>query len=586
METPRSWLSVFLLGLVASACGKEEPPPPPPPVLNVVFPVAGTEHCSSFPVIVAATVTGGTPDSVEVLEDGKAVAWLSPPYQFSFDCAAHAERTYAITFQAHIQGYTYTSPPKQIVVDRVRPTLVSGPFLPDQPEIAKETPIRVTFSEPMLPVAANSVSLVSANKTHSWSEDQKVLTVVPLEPFSPPQTLTLILYPEGFRDLAGNALTPDFPPMQWSWTLPAFLHTWSLPKYGNGITTLEPPSLARDSTGRLVVAWFEFTAASGATNVYVHRSGAGSNTLLEGPLSALPGSDTWVNEVQVTVDNSDRPVVAWTERWSGELQVFARRWNGAGWETMGSIPNPVTGVDAKELTIATGKTDLPALAWTEVDADQRNVVYVYRWDGTKWDPVASPIRARTTTASALYPSLVIDSQGRLVVSVTEQSGDTAFREEAVVWRLNGAAWEQLGTAIRPATASTTAYVNRTSLAVDPEGNPGLAFELITPGTTTSSEVYFTRYLQAGWTIPQQVDGTSAAWPSLSFDTDGSPWVVWENGSSSDGNLSIRVRKMSGDAPYAELPQLYRPRFANDSLGPPVILTIDPQRRAAQVVTRQ
>jgi hypothetical protein len=242
-------------------------------------------------------------------------------------------------------------------------------------------------------------------------------------------------------------------------------------------------------------------------------------------------------------------------------------------------------VDAKELTIATGKTDLPAVAWMEVDASQRNVVHVYRWDGTKWDQVAAPIRARTSTANALYPSLVIDSQNRPVVSVTEQSGDAAFREEAVVWRLNGSVWEQLGSAIRPATASATAYVNRTSLAVDPDGNPGLAFELMTPGTTTAFEVYFTQYSQAGWIIPQRVDGTDAAWPSLSFDVDSQPWLVWENGGSS-GNLSIRVQKMVGGAPYSELPELYRPRFANGGLSPPVILTIDPQRRAAQVVTRQ
>ncbi len=585
METPRSWLSVFLLGVVALACGKEEPPPPPPPVLNVAFPVERTEYCNSFPVIVAATITGGTPDSVELLADGKTLAWLSPPFQYSFDCASRAEGTYTITVQAYIQGYTYTSPPKQIVVDRVRPTVVSGPFLPDQPEISKEAPIQVTFSEPMLPVAANSVSLVSANKTHSWSSDQKTLTVVPLEAFNPPQNLTLIIYPEGFRDLAGNALSPDFPPMQWSWTLPAFLHTWSLPKYGNGLTSLEPPAFARDSQGRQVVAWFEFTSASGATNVYVHRSGTDTNTLLDGPLSALPGPDTWVEEVQVAVDKSDRPVVAWTERWSGELQVFVRRWNGGGWEAMGSVPNPITGVDAKDLTIATGKSDLPAVAWMEVDSAQRARVYVYRWDGSKWDPVAGPIGARTSTANALYPSLAIDGQGRPVVSVTEQSGDTTFREEVVVWRLNGAVWEQLGAGIRPAAASTTAYVNRTSLALDAEGTPGVAFELTTPGTTSLADVYFSRYEAAGWSSPQLVDGTSARWPSLSFDADGSPWVAWENGDPA-GSLSIRVRKMFGKAPFAELPQLYRPKFAHGSVGPPVILTIDPQRRAAQVVLRQ
>lgn len=586
METPRSWLSVFLLGVVAAACGKEEPPPPPPPVLSVVLADPATAYCNSVPVLVNAVVNGGSPTAVEVLEDGKTAAWLAPPYQYSFDCAAHAERTYEITVKAHILGYQYTSQPKQIVVDRVQPTVVSGPFLPDQPEIAKEAPIRVTFSEPMLPVAANSVSLVTGNKTLSWSADQKVMTVVPLEPFSPPQTLTLILYPDGFRDLAGNPLTPNFPPVQWSWTLPSFLHTWSLPKYGNGLSSLEPPALARDSMGHLVVAWLEFTTASGATNVYVHRQGPNTNTLLDGPLSALPGADTWVQEVQVTVDNSDRPVVVWTERASGEFQVFARRWNGAAWETMGSLPNPIVGVDAKDLTIATGKTDLPAVAWTEVDTSQRARVFVYRWDGTKWDPVANSIGARTATANALYPSLAIDSQNRPVVSVTEQSADASFREEAVVWRLNGSNWEQVGLGIRPAAASATAYVNRTSLAVDLEGNPALAFEVTTPGTTATTDVYFVRFGASGWGTPQLVDSTNATWPSLSFNTDSLPWVTWESGTSEAGNLSIRVQKMAGNAPFAELPQLYRPKFSNSSFGPPVILTIDPQRRAAQVVTRQ
>jgi hypothetical protein len=108
---------------------------------------------------------------------------------------------------------------------------------------------------------------------------------------------------------------------------------------------------------------------------------------------------------------------------------------------------------------------------------------------------------------------------------------------------------------------------------------------MTPGTTTTSEVFLTRNSQAGWNIPQRVDGPSAAWPSLNFDLEGAPWLVWENGSSSS-NLSIRVKKMVENAQYVEHLQLYRPKFANSSLGPPVILTIDPQTRAAQVVTRQ
>lgn len=588
MATPRSWLLVLLLGVVASACGGKEPPPPVPPSLSVALAGPATEHCSTNAFVLSATFSGDTPYSVEVLEDGKTAAWLSPPYQHTIDCASRAERPYTLAVRAYIAGHSFTSPSKELVVDRTPPTVVSGPFLPNQPEIAKDAPIRVTFSEPIQvsQVPANSISLVTATTSMSWSLDRKVLTLTPREPIAPPQSFTLILYPEGFRDLAGNPLAPSFPPtMQWSWHVPAFLHTWSLPKYGNGLSAQEPPAFARDRSGRLVVAWFEFTSASGATNVYVHRSDASGGTLLEGPLSAMPGNDTWVEEVQVAVDASDRPVVAWAERVSGEARIFVRRWNGASWEVMGSVPNPIVGVDAKDLTLATGGSDLPVVAWTEVDAAQKSVVFVYRWDGTRWDPVASPIVARTPGASVLFPSLAIDVENRPVLSVTEHSAEQDFQEEVVVWRLTGATWEQMGPALRPDSANVMATVHRSSLALDPQGRPGVAFELSTPGTVSSAEVYFARYEELGWTMPQGVDGPSARWPSLSFDAEGSPWVAWENGDSA-ANLAIRVRKMVGEAPYAALDTLYRPRFANGGVGPPVLVTVDSQRKAAQVVTRQ
>ena len=550
-------------------------------MLTVAIDNPATVYCSTSPVTVGASVSGGTATAVEVLENEKTAAWLSPPYQYTFDCAARPERLYAISFRAHIQGNSFTSPAKPIVVDRSLPTVLSGPFQATDTEIAKDAPIRVTFSEPMRQVGPNSLSLVTATTAVSWSQEGRVLTVTPQEPITPPQSFVLFLHPEFFQDLSGNPLAANAP-RQWSWTVPALLHTWTLPKYGEGLTALNRPAFARDRSGRSVVAWFEYTQASGAADVYVHRSGESGSSLLGGPLSAVSGGDSWAEEVQVAVDASNRPVVAWTEKSSGELQVFVRRWNGASWEPLAGVPNPITSSHARDLTLALGNTDLPAVAWTEVDTAQKSRVYVYRWNGSSWDAVATPIEASGTT-NVLYPSMVIDGEGRPVVAVTQQG--TSSTSAAAVWRRNGATWEQLGSGLRPASASTDATVQRTSLALDAQGKPALAFELSTPGAPGSVDVYFSRYGDAGWSSPQKVDGPDARWPSLGFDAEGSPWVAWEKGNSA-ANLSVRVRKLAGEAQDATQTQAFRPLFPNGGGGAPVFLIVDQQQKVAQVLLRQ
>lgn len=550
-------------------------------MLAVTLDNADTVYCTTASVTVSASVAGGAATAVEVLEDDKTVAWVQAPYQYSLGCAAKAERSYAISFRAHIQGNTYASSAKQIVVDRSRPTVVSGPFLATDTEIAKDAPIRVTFSEPVRPTGSNSFSLVTATTTVSWSQDGKVLTIVPQAPITPPQSFVLFLHPEFFQDLAGNPLAVDAP-RQWSWTVPALLHSWTLPKHGDGLTSQNRPSFARDRSGRSVVAWFEYTQASGAADVYVHRSGGNGSPLLGGPLSAVSGGDSWAEEVQVAVDSLDRPVVAWTERISGEAKVFVRRWNGVDWESLANVPNPIIPSDAKDLTLAVGNSELPAVAWTEVDAVQKVRVYVYRWNGTSWDAVATRIEAPGTT-NLIYPSMVIDGDNRPVVAVTQQGASATSM--AAVWRFNGTSWAQLGAGIRPTQASSGATVQRTSLALDAQGKPALAFELSTPGSPAAADVYLARYTDPTWTTPQRLDGPDARWPSLGFDAAGAPWVAWEKGNSA-ASLSAWVRKTTGDVPDTSQAQALRPQFPNGGGGAPVFLIVDQQQKAAQVLLRQ
>lgn len=550
-------------------------------MLTVSINSSDTAYCTIDPVTASASVAGGTASIVEVLEDGRSVAFVEPPYQYSFNCAGREERSYAISFRASVTGASYDSPAKTIVVDRSRPTVVSGPFLSTDTEIAKDAPIRVTFSEPMRPVGSNSFSLVTATTAVSWSTDGKVLTIIPQEAITPPQSFVLFLHPEFFQDRAGNPLAAGTP-QQWTWTIPALLHTWTLPKYGDGLTALNRPAFARDRSGRSVVAWFEYTQATGAADVYVHRSGANGSTLLGGPLSAVGGGDTWAEQVQVAVDALDRPVVAWAERISNEAKVFVRRWNGVEWETLANVPNPISPSDAKDLTLALGNTNEPVVAWTETDSVQKSRVYVYRWDGAGWNAVGTPLEASGST-NLLYPSVAVDGSGRPVVAATLQGGSST--SAAAVWRLNGTSWVQLGSNIRPSQASTGATVQRTSLAVDAQGKPALAFELSTPGAPAAADVYLARYNDPAWAAPQRVDGTDARAPSLGFDTAGVAWVAWEKGNSAD-NLSVWIRKTTGDVPDTSQSQAFRPLFANGGGSAPVLLIVDQTQKAAQTLLRQ
>jgi len=323
-------LPLLLAVSLMTACGEEKPSPPAPEPPALTVSLAGEEkvYCSFTPVVIEATVADGTPETVELLRPGQPPITLAAPYQYLFDCANTAEGTYELVVQARLQGRAFRSPPKQVFVDRFRP-VANGPFSGADKEIRKDAPIRITFSEPVrtAPVSTFSVSMTNNTAAEiSWSEDQKVLTVLPASPIVPPVTLSLSLRAADFQDLAGNPMAPEAI-NRWEWTVPAFLTQWALPPGDSGI--FDPAALAVDRSRRRVVAWIGRNPLSRDWDVHVHREAPSGTTQLGGLLSAVADSGTDVHEVAVAVDASNRPVVAWLEDTGTEHRVFARRWNGS-----------------------------------------------------------------------------------------------------------------------------------------------------------------------------------------------------------------------------------------------------------------
>jgi hypothetical protein len=584
-------LTLGLLFLLA--CEPEAPESPPaPPVLKVTFTGAETVHCTSTPVVLTFSIEGGTPDSVELRgADGKVIAPLAAPYQYLFDCGAREESTYTFTALARAGTQAFSSPPKRVVVDRSKPT-VQGPFTGVIEEIARDAPIRLTFSEPLRTdrVSAASVNLEGIpSQSLSWSEDGRTLTVTPSQPIGAPARLTLTLREEDFQDLAGNGLSVPSSPMRWVWDVPAFLTTWALPKTGNGVLPGDRPAFAVDHAGRRIVAWYEYTSASGAADVYVHRSGESGSTLLGAPLSGLPGQGSSVEELTLAVDASDRPVVAWIEQGAAvgdDRRIFVRRWEGTRWEALGEVPPPAPGQYPDHLTLATGNTDQPVVAWTQMTNGELNV-YVYRWSGSGWEALGGALEARGGTTHTRHPALAVDGEGRPVIAFSEWTTDTG-PANVFVMRWNGTGWAQVGQLPRPSGASPSASSARISLVLDAAGQPVVAYEFNLSGSSFDYGIYTSRYSGSAWSAPAPVSTAAASRPSVYLDAEGLLWVAYQDetaASVSDRSVVFNRFGGSGPSPYATLSKAGSPVLAGSG-GAPLMLVADIARQVPRVVTRQ
>lgn len=584
MHLPRARRLCLLLAVsLVVGCGGGDPPTPSPSVV-VTLSGPAQAYCTTAPLLIQANVLEGTPDSVKLLKNGEAVAELTAPYQYSFDCTTEPERAYEFIVEATAQGSTFRSAAKNVTVDRTRPQ-VTGPFANGDMNVPKGTPIRLTFSEPMrtTPVTAASISLTDSTRvTLAWSTDLKTLTVTPEAPITPPKTLTLALRASDFQDVAGNTLSGGAP-TQWQWTVPTFLTQWATPKKGDGAS--DRSAFALDRSGRPVVAWPALTSATGVTDLYVARSDTGGTTALGEALRAQPLENTSVSAVAVAVDASNRPVVAWLEPVSSEKQVFVRRWNGTAWDALGPVPNPVANSDAAELVLATGDSDEPVVAWQEADASSVSRVYVYRWNGTAWAAVGAPITGRSGAGAGL-PSLVVDKQNRPWVAVSESSSDPTFLETVFIVRWSGLAWEQYNINLRPNDAPANATVGHSALVLNASSEPSLLFELVTTGQAISTyDLYVSRPVTNGLSTPAYVTGANLIRPSLAFDAQGALWASWENIASSNPR-KIFLQRLDGQPAGYTLEGVSQPVFANGGVGAPTLLVLDAAAKEARVVTYQ
>jgi hypothetical protein len=252
--------------------------------------------------------------------------------------------------------------------------------------------------------------------------------------------------------------------------------------------TADAVDVAIDGAGRAVVAYTKDTQGSESfSTLYVRRLEAGAWNPLG---AAIFGQPTINFGAALTVDGTDRPVLAHAVNDGSTLKIEVRRYNGTTWEVIGGLVNRaiVAGLewDGSKYLLTTktlvGDGALFSLStaagatWTLVsDAapgvvrraglngsapfvlskqpDAPNATTLSAWNGSAWTGVGSSVGVSSSAQSALGFA-VCGTQATVLVSTQNGSdyGFTARRSSALG---AGATWSDLG-AINAAGTKTGA----------------------------------------------------------------------------------------------------------------------------------
>ncbi|WP_395843310.1 Ig-like domain-containing protein [Archangium violaceum] len=489
----------------------------------------------------------GRADSVELLKGTTVLARLSgPSYQYTWDTTQEPEGDYALTARATFGNATFTSPVLTVTVDHTAPTVQSRTPETGSSNVSSRQTLQVRFSEALHASSVTDASVVvsagSTNiaKTLSLSTDGKTLTLTPTAPLPVSSTVAITLgtATAPLTDLAGNRVANS---TSWAFSVPAWLP-------------------------------------------------------LGGPLSAVPGN-TSAENVAMKVGVDGNPVVAWAEPdSSGVKNIYARRWNGTGWEALGIELSGVNGsTNADKPALAISPENQIYLVWQEFNGTNTNI-YGMKWSGT-WE--ALPAFGALTGASLLdSPAIILNASSSPVVATryfdgaasrldvfwlnpasnfwaiqthfeqprsVRNAGDVQIAAEknayVAAYDVYSDTQSIRGIAVQNSSFSSPSLLGggvvtspakrmatRPSLALDRLDNPYIAWQECPEGSSQSGCGIYAAFWDDSWQMLGTIissGSTDSTSPSLVMGIDGRPIVAWSGFSSTE--RSIWVSRWTGSA---------------------------------------
>lgn len=372
----------------------------------------------------------------------------------------------------------------------------------------------------------------------------------------------------GISDTSGNSVGPKivvdssgYPIVAWQdstsgdneiyvkqWNVSDWVEMGAGAASGGGISNnsgnSEGISIVLDTSGYPVVAWDD--DSSGNDEIYIKRwngsswveIGAGSAT---GSGISNTAGGSHIPSVAIYQGN---PIVTWQE---GAGIVYVRRWNGSSWINVGS---PFGGSIAYGPKIAVDGAGDPVVAWENYNGSNYQL-YVRKWNGSSWVEMGSGSASGGGISSVPYPynaewpQIAIDGSGNpIVVWVDGRSGD----KETYIKRWNGSSWVEIGSgsASGGGISNNGGDSDSVKVSTDSSGNPIVAWM---DNTVGSWRTYLKYWSGSAWLELGTGSATgnglffttgSTPFPSISTDSSGIPFVVWQDNSS--GNYEIYLKR--------------------------------------------
>ena len=332
---------------------------------------------------------------------------------------------------------------------------------------------------------------------------------------------------------------------------------------GSGISNNDrdslDPSLAIAPDGTPYVAWLD--SSGGDWEIYLRRwNGSSWEAMGSGSASGggVSDNDGGSYNPSLAIAPDGNVYLAWADITYGDGEIYVLRWDGSSWQTVGSdsasgggISNTANGSWVPSLAIA--PDGMPWVAWE--DHSRWNAeIYIRRWSGSSWETVgsgsASGAGISNSNGESYDPSLAIGPDGSAFVAWEDNS---AGDKEIYVRRWNGSSWEEAGSgsASDGGISDNSGDSRFPTLAAAPDGSVYIAWQDRSSG---ENEIYVLRWDGSFW---QEVgagsaseggvsDNAGASWlPSLALDSDGTPYVSWEDHGS--WNAEIYIRSWNGSS---------------------------------------
>lgn len=192
------------------------------------------------------------------------------------------------------------------------------------------------------------------------------------------------------------------------------------------------PSLAIGPDNAPVVAWRD--DSNGNPEIYVRRwngttwAEMGSNSASGGGIS---NNQDGSFGAALAIGSNGHPIVAWQNAINGTRQTYIRRWSGSSWVEMGNNSASGSGISNTNArsyvpTLATSANGTIVVAWPN-DIGANREIYARYWNGSGWDEVGTGAASGTgisnTAGESDAASVAIGSDGMPIIAWADLVGN-------------------------------------------------------------------------------------------------------------------------------------------------------------------